>query len=68
MRRKQTVFVPAIRVRMLYRVDFFQSMISGRTHRGKEFFHAADFAEAKTLGRIRASRLGLVSDVHLEAI
>jgi hypothetical protein len=68
MKRKPVAVLPAIRTRTLYRVDYFRNVLAGTAWQGKELFHASSLDAAKTLGRIRAARLGLVSDVHVDLL
>lgn len=66
--KRKPVALPAIRTRPLYRIDYFRQVIAGRAWQGKELYHAADLADAKRLGRLRAVKLGLVEDVHLDSL
>ena len=65
MAKKQVLAIPAVRARTLYRVDYFRTVISGKTWIGKEFFHAESLDDAKRQARIRGTRLGLWTDVHI---
>lgn len=57
-RQKVKELAPAIRTRILYRVDYFKGVITGTNWIGKELYHAQDMEDAKRLARIRGTRLG----------
>ena len=64
-RKKTQEQKPAVRTRVLYRVDYFRGVIAGSNWTGKELYHVKDVEDAKRLARIRGTRLGLNTYVSI---